>query len=174
MQPAAGKFKSDGRVIVPAASSAAPEIIGDLARLPPAVAQTRDRMLAAARSGNVHSLAAVALMNETVFSFSGEKDPVAYWRANYPDSEGVEVLAILITILETRFVHVDQGTPQEVYLWPYFARIPLKELSPERKVELFRIVTGGDYNEMLGGGAYGFFRVGIAPDGSWQFFVTGD
>src|SRR6266540_2940836 len=67
VQPAAGKFKSDGRVIVPAASSAAPEIIGDLARLPPAVAQTRDRMLAAARSGNVHSLAAVALMNETVF-----------------------------------------------------------------------------------------------------------
>jgi hypothetical protein len=167
-----GKFKSDGRV--PAAPTATPEIVADLARLPPAVAQTRDRILAAARTGNIQNLAAVVRLNETVISLSGERSPVAYWRANYPDSEGVEVLAILITLLETRFAHVDQGTPQEVYVWPYFARMPLNSLSLEQKVELFRIVTGGDYNEMLGGGAYAFFRLGIAPDGSWQFFVTGN
>ena len=167
-----GKFKSDGRV--PAATSAAPEVIADSARLPPAVAQTRDRILAAARTGNIQNLAAVVRLNETVISLSGERSPVAYWKANYPDSEGVEVLAILITILETRFAHVDQGTPQEVYVWPYFARMPLQSLSPEQRVELFRIVTGGDYKQMLGGDAYMFFRLGIAPDGSWQFFVTGN
>ena len=86
----------------------------------------------------------------------------------------MQVLAILITILKTPFVHVDQGTPQEVYVWPYFARMPLQSLSPEQRVELFRIVTGGDYKQMLGGDAYMFFRLGIAPDGSWQFFVTGN
>ena len=167
-----GKFKSDGRL--PAAPTAAVEIIADLSRLPPAVAQTRDRILVAARTGNVQNLAAVVRLNETVISLSGERSPVAYWRANYPDSDGVEVLAILITILETGFLHVDQGTPQEVYVWPYLARMPLQSLSPEQRVELFRIVTGGDYKQMLGGGAYAFFRLGIAPDGSWQFFVTGN
>jgi hypothetical protein len=167
-----GKFKADGRG--PAAPSGAPEIIADPARLPPAVAQTRDRILAAARTGNIQNLAAVVRLNETVISLSGERSPVAHWKANYPDSEGVEVLAILITILETPFVHVDQGTPQEVYVWPYLSRMPLQSLSPEQRVELFRIVTGGDYKQMLGGGAYAFFRLGIAPDGSWQFFVTGN
>jgi len=167
-----GKFKSDGRV--PAAPSGAPEVIADSARLPSAVAQTRDRILAAARTGNIQNLAAVVRLNETVISLSGDRSPVAYWKANYPDSEGVEVLAILITILKTPFVHVDQGTPQEVYVWPYFARMPLQSLSPEQRVELFRIVTGGDYKQMLGGDAYMFFRLGIAPDGSWQFFVTGN
>src|SRR5436190_4560295 len=167
-----GKFKSAGRV--PAAPSGAPEVIADSARLPSAVAQTRDRILAAARTGNIQNLAAVVRLNETVISLSGDRSPVAYWKANYPDSEGVEVLAILITILKTPFVHVDQGTPQEVYVWPYFARMPLQSLSPEQRVELFRIVTSGDYKQMLGGDAYMFFRLGIAPDGSWQFFVTGN
>jgi hypothetical protein len=34
-------------------------------------------------------------------------------------------------------------------------------------------VTGSDYKDMLAFGTYSFFRVGISPDGRWQFFVTG-
>jgi hypothetical protein len=109
-----------------------------------------------------------------VYSFSEDKDPIGFWKAQYPDSEGVEALAILITVLETPFVHVDIGTPQEIYLWPYFARLPLKSLTPEQRVELFRIVTGADYRDMVEFGAYSFYRLGIAPDGTWQFFVAGD
>ena len=109
-----------------------------------------------------------------VFSFSEDKDPVGFWKANYPDSEGVEALSILINVLETGFVHVDVGTPQEIYLWPYFARMPLKALTPQQRVELFRIVTGADYKDMVEFGAYSFYRLGIAPDGTWQFFVAGD
>ena len=86
----------------------------------------------------------------------------------------MEALSILITVLETAFVHVDVGTPQEIYLWPYFARLPLKALTPPQRVELFRIVTGADYRDMVEFGAYSFYRVGIAPDGTWQFFVAGD
>ena len=52
---------------------------------------------------------------------------------------------------------------QEIYLWPYFARIPLEALTPEQKVELFRIVTGADYKDMVEFGAYSFYRLGIAP-----------
>jgi hypothetical protein len=109
-----------------------------------------------------------------VFSFSDDKDPVAYWKANYPDSDGIEVLSILTTVLQTGFVHVDVGTPQEMYLWPYFARVALKTLTPEQKVELFRIITGTDFKDMVDFGAYNFYRLGISPDGTWQFFVAGD
>jgi hypothetical protein len=153
-----------------------PEVISDLARLPPAVARMRERILAAARTGRLDAVVAVMASNGTmpIFSLNGDKDPVVYWRQNYPDSAGVEILAILTEILETGFVHVDKGTPEEMYVWPYFSRAPLEALSPEQKVELFKIVTGGDYKDMLGAGTYNFFRLGIGQDGAWRFFVTGD
>jgi hypothetical protein len=152
------------------------EIITDLARLPLPVARTRARILEAARSGELEKLAGLMQSGETmpIFTFGDEKNPLIYWRANYPDSGGVEVLAILINILDAGFVRIDQGTPQEMYVWPYFAFTPLKSLSPEQKVALFRIVTGADYKEMNEFGAYIFYRLGIAPDGTWHFFVSGD
>jgi hypothetical protein len=61
-----------------------------------------------------------------------------------------------------------------MYVWPYFAFTPLKTITPEQKVALFRIVTGADFKEMNEFGAYIFYRLGIAPDGTWHFFVTGD
>jgi len=172
-QQNSGKFKADGRLIPPGAQTTTPEIIVDPSRLPPSVARTRDRILAAARAGSLQDLAAIVRTNETAFSWSEEQGPAAFWQATYPDSEGLEALSILTTILEAPFVHVDGGTPQEVYLWPYFARMQLKTLSRAQKVELFRIVTGGDYKDMLDLGVYAFFRAGISPDGTWQFFVTG-
>ena len=153
-----------------------PEIVADSARLPPAVARTRERILAAARTGRLEALLGVMQANETmpIFSLGDDKEPMLYWRSNYPDSGGVEALATLIGVLETPFVHVDAGTPQEMYLWPYFARVPLKTLMPQQKVELFRLVTGADYKAMLDDGAYNFYRVGISADGGWRFFVSGD
>jgi hypothetical protein len=168
---AAAQSKPTGHL---AALAAAPEIITDLARLPGAVARTRERILAAARTGDLQKLAALMATDETVFTFSDDKDPVAFWKTNYPDSDGLEVLAILISVLETGFVRVDEGTRQEMYVWPYFVRLPVKALSSAQKVELFRIVTGPDYKDLLAFGAYAFYRVGIGPQGTWHFFVAGD
>jgi hypothetical protein len=155
-------------------SSAAPEIITDLSRLPVAVARTRERILAAARSGDLQQLSALMSEPKPIFSFTDDKDPVAFWKASYPDSDGVEVLSILVTILETGFVRVDEGTQQEMYVWPYFVRMSLKAITAPQKVELFRIITGADYKDMIAFGAYAFYRLGIAPDGTWHFFVAGD
>jgi hypothetical protein len=173
-QTPAADDKRTGHVIPLAPSSPIAEIITDLSRLPPPVARTRERILAAARSGELQQLA--DLMNETtpIFSFTDDKDPVAFWKAVYPDSDGVEALSILIMILETGFVQVDAGTPHEMYVWPYFVRMSLPALTPAQKVELFRIVTGADYKDMLAFGVYAFYRLGIGPDGTWQFFVAGD
>jgi hypothetical protein len=160
----------------PPSSVTPPEIITDLSRLPQPVARMRERILAAAKSGELKKLVTAMQTNETmpIFSLGDDKDPAAFWRSTYPDSEGVEVLAILLGVLEAPYVHVEKGTPQEMYLWPYFARMPIKSLTPEQKVELFRIVTGADYKEMLDFGAYSFYRLGIGPDGTWHFFVSGD
>ena len=159
----------------PAASMVAPAVITDPSELPPQVARMRERILAAAKSGQLDQVAEVmrAASLMPIFSLKGDRDPIAYWRSNFPDSGGVEVLATLTSILEAGCVHVDEGTPQEIYLWPYFARMPLKQLTPEQKVQLFRLITGSDYRGMLDLGAYNFFRLGIGSDGAWHFFVTG-
>lgn len=171
---AADQGKPTGHLVPSNPSAAAPEIITDLSRLPAPVARTRDRILAAARSGDLQQLAALTNEMMPIFSFTDERDPIAFWKANYPDSEGIEVLSILTMILEAGFVRVDQGTPQDMYVWPYFVRMSLKSLTPQQKVELFRIVTGADYKDMMAFGVYAFYRLGIGPDGSWHFFVTGD
>jgi hypothetical protein len=175
--PAAQKTAPPSRAAAVAkATPIAVDIISDPSQLPTPVARMRERILAAAHSGSLERVVTVMQSNEMmpVFSPSDDKDPLAYWKANYPDSEGLEVLAILTEVLEAPLVHVDKGTPQEMFLWPYFARMQLKDLTAEQKVALFRLVTGSDYRDMLQFGAYNFYRLGIAPDGTWHFFVTGD
>lgn len=166
-----GDEKGKGHIAPP---SAVAEIITDLSRLPAPVARTRERLLAAARSGDLQQLAGMMTDTLPIFSFTDDKDPVAFWKANYPDSDGIEVLSILTLILESGFVRVDEGTPQEMYIWPYFMRMSLGALTPQQRVELFRMVTGADYKDMMKLGVYAFYRVGISPDGTWQFFVSGD
>jgi hypothetical protein len=167
----AGAEKDKGHIAPP---STVAEIITDLSRLPAPVARTRERLLVAARSGDLQQLTALMTDTPPIFSFTDDKDPVAFWKANYPDSDGVEVLSILTMILESGFVRVDEGTSQEMYVWPYFVRMSLGALTPQQKVELFRLVTGADYKDMMKLGVYVFYRVGISPDGTWQFFVSGD
>jgi hypothetical protein len=156
--------------------AAGPEIATDLSRLPPAVVRMRERILAAARTGDLQTLLTLMRANGSmpVFSHTQKQDPTAYWKENYPDSEGVEILSILITILETQPVRIEAGSPQETYIWPYFARLPLKSLTPAQKVELFRVVTGADYKDMLERGRYVFYQVGIGPDGSWRYFLASE
>ena len=168
--------KAAGPLVPPRPRPSAPELITDPARLPAPVRAARERILAAAHSGDLQKLFEVMQASGTLprFSASQEKNPLVLWRATYPESGGIEVLSILITLLETGCLHVDGGTPQEMYLWPYFARAPLKALKPEQKVDLLRVVTGADYRSMLETGTYNFYRVGIAPDGRWHYFVAGD
>lgn len=156
----------------PKAASA--EIIRDLSRLPEAVRKKREAILAAARSGDISKVAALIKDNGATISFTGESEAAEFWKKTFPDSEGLEALATLIEILEMPFVQIDKGTPQEMFVWPYFHAVQLDKLTPEQRVELFRLVTAYDFREMQKFGSYNFFRAGIAPDGSWRFFVAGD
>ncbi|MEN9896320.1 MAG: hypothetical protein RIR97_2172, partial [Pseudomonadota bacterium] len=102
------------------------------------------------------------------------EDPVAELKNLSGDDDGAEILAILLDILSTGFVHVGQGTKDEMYVWPYFAQKSLSTLTAPEKVDLLRLVTAGDVADMTEFGGYNFYRVGIAPDGQWRFFVAGN
>lgn len=174
--PTSGKDPKSGKDLKSKPAAPVPEAITDLSRLPAPVARARERILEAAKSGSLERLVTVMQANEMmpIFSFGNDIDPLALWQATFPDSKGVELLGVLVNLLEAPFVHVDAGTPQEMFIWPYFARYPIHQLDPEQMVELFRIVTGSDYRDMIEFGAYAFYRVGIGPDGVWHFFVAGD
>lgn len=158
----------------PAQKNAPAEILRDLSRLPEPVRKKRDEILAAARSGDLAKAAALVKADQTAVSFGGETEAADFWKKTFPDSDGAEVLATLIEVLEMPFVHLDKGSPQEMFVWPYFYAAELGKLTPEQRVELFRLVTAYDFREMQKFGSYNFFRAGISPDGRWHFFVAGD
>ncbi len=153
-----------------------PQVLYDKSYLPKPVARMHSQMMEAALSGDINRMRVILESNEVMptLSFGEIEDPIDFLKESSGDGEGYEILAILADTLDAGFVHVDAGTPQEMYVWPYFARYPLHQLTPDEKVELFRIVTSADFAEMEEFGAWTFYRVGIGPDGTLHYFVAGD
>lgn len=153
-----------------------PQVLYDTSYLPKPVARMHAQMMDAALSGDINRMRVILESNEVMptLSFGEIEDPIDFLKESSGDGEGYEILAILADTLDAGFLHVDAGTPQEMYVWPYFARYPLHALTPDEKVELFRIVTSADFAEMEEFGAWTFYRVGIGPDGTLHYFVAGD
>ena len=153
-----------------------PVVEYDPAKLPPALRRLREQILEAAASGDPERLRPIFEANgePPAMSFRESDDPIEALKALAGDPEGREILAILMEVLEAGYVHVDAGTPEELYIWPYFARYPVDALTAPQLVELFRLVFSGDYEDMKSYGAYISYRVGFGPDGTWQFFLVGD
>ena len=154
-----------------------PEIQYDLGALPEPVRRMHGLIVEATKSGDMERLRPLVGTGDdaTQFALGGiDGDPIAFLKELSGDEGGQEILAILEEVLEAGYVHLDAGTPAELYVWPYFFAVPLERLTPAQRVELFKIATAGDYDDMKSYGAYIFYRVGISPDGRWQFFVAGD
>jgi hypothetical protein len=169
----------DGGVANPRADPDAPmpEVVYDLSKLPEPVRRMHDLMVEACKSGDIEKLRPLIGKGDTQTQLSLgdiEGDPITFLKGLSGDSEGQEILAIMEEVLNAGYVHVDIGTPQELYVWPYFFAMPLDKLDAKQRVELFKIVTAGDYDDMKQFGAYIFYRVGITPAGQWTFFVAGD
>lgn len=154
-----------------------PAIEYDPARLPTPVRRLREQIMEAAATGDPAALQPIIDANGEPPAFSyndiGE-DPIAYLKSLSADPEGREILAVLIEMLEAGYVHVGEGTPNEMYVWPYFAHYPVDRLTGPQIVELLKIVYPGDYEDMKIYGAYLFYRVGLAPDGTWRYFIVSD
>jgi hypothetical protein len=149
----------------------------DLSKLPFPARRMRELLLEAAQSGDVEKLRPYIGESDdaTMLSFGGvDGDPIEFLKSLSGDGEGYEILAILEDVLQSGYVHFDPGSENELYIWPYFYGIPLDKLTPPQRVELYRLVTHGDYEDMKQFGAYNFYRIGITPQGRWRFFVAGD
>ena len=154
-----------------------PEILRDESALPVAVRETRSRILDLARKGDLQALRPLIGAGDQATQLSLdtlETDPIEFLLAASGDEAGHEVLAILIEVLEAGFVRIEDAEDGVLYVWPYFAAYPVDRLTPPMRVELFRLLTGGDFEEMQEFGAYVFYRVGISEDGAWRFFLSGD
>lgn len=152
------------------------EILPDNEDLRERVGSMRERLILAARSGDIARLGVVFQMNETmpVFTRGPERDPVAFWKAASGDGEGREILAVLLNILDLPAALINKGTPQEMYVWPYLAHLPLTDLSPRQSVDLYRLMTAQDVRDTRTLGAWVFWRLGIGPDGTVHFFLAGE
>lgn len=157
-----------------AQSEPLPEIHYGVDGLPKPVARTREQIEEAAATGLIEKLKPLIEANDPTLSFGQIGDPIEFLRTSSGDGEGREVLAILLDVLNAGWVRVDVDTPQEMYVWPYFARYPLDKLTPGQLVEAYRVMTSYDFDRAREFGAYNFYRLGISPDGSWRYFVQGD
>jgi hypothetical protein len=154
-----------------------PAVEYDLSKLPAPVRDLHDKLVAAAKAGLIEAVRPLLKTGEdaTQLSLAGvDNDPITFLKSLSGDEGGQEILAILLEVLEAGYVHLDAGKPEELYVWPYFFAVPLDKLTDMQRVELFKLVTSGDYEDMKSFGAYIFYRVGISPDGQWRFFLAGE
>lgn len=154
-----------------------PEVVYDLGKLPEPVRRMHDLIIEACKSGDIEKLRPLIGKGDSMTQLSLtdiDGDAITFLKGLSGDPDGQEILAILEEVLSAGYVHVDAGTPQELYVWPYFFALPLDKLDAKQRVELFKIVTAGDFDDMKQFGAYIFYRVGITPAGQWTFFVAGD
>lgn len=152
------------------------DILPDNEDLRERVGSMREKLILAAKSGNIERLGVVFQMNETqpVFTRGGERDPIAFWKQASGDGNGHEILAILLNILDLPAALINKGTPQEMYVWPYLAHVPLDRLTPQQSVDLYRLMTAQDVRDMRTLNAWVFWRLGIGPDGTLHFFLAGE
>ena len=155
-----------------------PEVRYGTDRLPGPVQDMREAILAAVKSGRIEELRHAWELNELKpdLGTASVGDPVAHWRQISGDGEGREILAALAEILDAGYVVLPLGRDLEnnrLYVWPYFAEVPLDKLSPAQEVELLRLVSPTALKDMRSAGKYTHWRIVIGADGTWHSFRRG-
>ena len=156
----------------------APEVRYGSEGLPAPVEEMREAILSAVRSGRIEELRHAWELNELKpdLGVASVGDPIAHWKQISGDGEGREILAVLAEILDAGYVVLPLGADLEnnrLYVWPYFAEVPLDKLSPAQEVELLRLVSPAAARDMRSGGAYSHWRIVIGADGTWHAFRRG-
>jgi hypothetical protein len=158
------------------AAAAAPTIVE---ALPAPVAEMRDAILAAVRTGNIEDLKPALQWNEMPPMIATAKvdDPIAYWKSVSGDGQGREILAILENLLAAGHVVLPAGRDVEnnkLYVWPRFAEMDLSKLKPEDEVQLYRLATAADVKAMIAKKRWLGYRLAIGAEGTWHAFAKGE
>ena len=163
-----------GRSAVMAAEAAdqAPKALYDFNALPDPVKRMAERIATAAQSGEIENMQPVFESNELkpMVATGSVGDPIALWKKESADGSGRDILAAMLNVLSSGYARVGQGA-DEMYVWPYFAETGVSALTPAQEVELYRIVPRERVAEMKKSGKYSYYRLGIAPNGVWHYFL---
>ncbi len=147
----------------------------DNASLPPQVAELRELILSAVRSGTIDDLR-TAIDRDVVrpdFGLPLGDDPVAALKGASIDGAGHETLAALGEILDMPPAALPLGKDIEnnlIYVWPYLAERPADTLSGAESVDLYRLVPATKVREMQDKKRWTWWRLEIGADGSWIMF----
>ncbi len=138
--------------------------------LPAAVQETRAAVLAAAESGDYQALRDLMPDHgpfEYTFGAGVEGGAVGYWQKleATTDERPLETLA---AILKMPYV-LSHG----YYVWPWAYAVEDRADLSDHELELLAPLGTPDELVVDGTGYLGW-RTGIAPDGTWAFFVAGD
>lgn len=148
-------------------------ISDDISKLPERVQKMHEKILNAAKSGNIEQMRPVLESNEILplVNFGTETNPIRYWKSISKDGTGRDILKIITKIFQSKYAILKPGTSEENYIWPYLAELPLKDLTPSQQVELGQIIKAPDLEQMQKGGKYNYYYAGIGKDGTWHFFL---
>jgi hypothetical protein len=149
-----------------------PQVLYDFKALPDPVKRMLMAIAGAAESGNIEAMRPVFESNELkpMVAPSFVDDPIAFWKKASADGTGRDVLAAMLNVLSSGYVHMGQGK-DEIFVWPYFAETDLAKLTPAQEVELYRIVPPELALAMKKSGKYAYYRLGVSPTGVWQYFL---
>jgi hypothetical protein len=156
----------------PGAASQTPKVLYDFNALPDPVKRMLQQIAAAAESGEIETMRPVFESNELkpMVAAAYVEDPIAFWKKASIDGTGRDVLAAMLNVMSSGFVRVGKAQ-DEMYVWPYFAETNLAKLTPAQEVELYRIVAPSVAMSMKKAGKYSYYRLGIAPNGVWHYFI---
>jgi len=135
---------------------------GDATALPDAVEETRRGLLEAAQSGDVEALEPF-VTDRLSYSFGGPVEGGAIEYFKQLEAQGQDPLGTLAKLLQLPYT-LAQGN----YVWPWVYTVQATDLTDYEKQLL------GEFADDFAGQTYLGYRVGIAPDGTWIFFVAGD
>ena len=161
----------DTLLTVPAICSAAPldPALPAEPELPPSVAATRAAIARAAVACDYAALDSLAASSDFSYSFGDGGAPADYWRE--AEAAGEQPLWYLVRTLALPSFR-EQYDPAEppLFVWPsVFTDEPTEEDWAALE-GVYSIEEIEAYREI---GFIGY-RVGIAEDGTWKFFVAGD
>jgi hypothetical protein len=159
-----------------------PEVSRDIEALPPEVRRMRGLILEAVRTGDSEALRKPLEWNEVPPSFGRgvqtrgrgpamAAELIRVFRERSGDGLGRETMGQILNILAVGYARTNIGTRQEMYVWPYFAALDPRLLTPEQEVDVHRVLPAFAVRDWREKGRYPGWRLGIGPDGTWHFFL---
>ena len=139
-------------------------VAGPVAGVPAPVAETHAALLEAAEAADYDALRPlIPAQFSYTFGLPDEGGPIVYWR-NVEDGGGESPISMLDRILRLPYT-LSRG----IYVWPFaYDRQPDELTAHERQL------LGDLVDDFGAGSGYLGYRTGIAPDGTWRFFIAGD